>query len=210
MSILQELSDLVIAGNFMKITEKTQEAVNQGLSAQDILDNGLMCGINIIGERFAKNEVFVPNVLMAAKAMNAGVDVIKPLMLEGGITTKGTAVLGTVKGDLHDIGKNLVALMMSSAGIKVIDLGTDVSAEKFVAAVKEHNADVIGLAALLTTTMYEQKNIIAALTEAGIRDSVKVMVGGAPINQAWADKIGADCFAADAAEAARLAKDFVA
>ena len=210
MSILQELTDLVIAGNYMNIKAKTQEAVNQGLSAKDILDGGLMPGINIIGERFARNEVFVPNVLMAAKAMNEGVEIIKPLMLDGSVTTLGKVVVGTVKGDLHDIGKNLVALMMRSAGLEVIDLGSDVSTEKFVAAVKEHKPAVIGMAALLTTTMYEQKNVIEALTKEGIRDQVKVMVGGAPINQAWADKIGADCFAADAAEAARLAKAYVA
>ena len=210
MSILQELTDLVIAGNYMNIKAKTQEAVNQGLSAKEILDGGLMPGINIIGERFARNEVFVPNVLMAAKAMNEGVEIIKPLMLDGSVTTLGKVVVGTVKGDLHDIGKNLVALMMRSAGLEVIDLGSDVSTEKFVAAVKEHKPAVIGMAALLTTTMYEQKNVIEALTKEGIRDQVKVMVGGAPINQAWADKIGADCFAADAAEAARLAKAYVA
>lgn len=210
MSILQELTDLVIAGNYMNIKAKTQEAVDQGLSAKEILDGGLMPGINLIGERFARNEVFVPNVLMAAKAMNEGVEVIKPLMLDGSVTTIGKVVVGTVKGDLHDIGKNLVALMMRSAGLEVIDLGSDVSTEKFIAAVKEHKPAIIGLAALLTTTMYEQKNVIEALQKEGIRDQVKVMVGGAPINQAWADKIGADCFAADAAEAARLAKGIVA
>ncbi len=210
MSILQELSDLVIAGNYLNIKAKTQEAVDQGLTAKEILDGGLMPGINLIGERFARNEVFVPNVLMAAKAMNEGVEVIKPLMLDGSVTTIGTVVVGTVKGDLHDIGKNLVALMMRSAGLEVIDLGSDVSSDKFVAAVKEHKPDVIGMAALLTTTMYEQKYVIEALVKEGLRDQVKVMVGGAPINQAWADKIGADCFAADAAEAARLAKGYVA
>ncbi|MEA4891067.1 MAG: corrinoid protein [Peptococcaceae bacterium] len=210
MSILQELTDLVIAGNFMAVKAKTQEAVDQGLGVKEILDGGLMPGINIIGERFAKNEVFVPNVLMAAKAMNEGVEVIKPLMVDGSVATLGTCVLGTVKGDLHDIGKNLVALMMRSAGLEVVDLGSDVSVERFVNAVKEHKPDIIGLAALLTTTMYEQKNVIEALEKEGIRNTVKVMVGGAPINQAWADKIGADCFAADAAEAARLAKDIVA
>lgn len=210
MSILQELTDLVIAGNYMNIKAKTQEAVDQGLSAKEILDGGLMPGINLIGERFARNEVFVPNVLMAAKAMNEGVEVIKPLMLDGSVTTIGKVVVGTVKGDLHDIGKNLVALMMRSAGLEVIDLGSDVSTEKFIAAVKEHKPAIIGMAALLTTTMYEQKNVIEALQKEGIRDQVKVMVGGAPINQAWADKIGADCFAADAAEAARLAKGIVA
>ncbi len=210
MSILQELTDLVIAGNYMNIKAKTQEAVDQGLSAKEILDGGLMPGINLIGERFARNEVFVPNVLMAAKAMNEGVEIIKPLMLDGSVTTIGKVVVGTVKGDLHDIGKNLVALMMRSAGLEVIDLGSDVSTEKFIAAIKEHKPAIIGMAALLTTTMYEQKNVIEALQKEGIRDQVKVMVGGAPINQAWADKIGADCFAADAAEAARLAKAIVA
>lgn len=209
MSILQELTDLVIAGNFMNIKAKTQEAVDQGLTAKEILDSGLMPGINFIGERFARNEVFVPNVLMAAKAMNEGVEIIKPLMLDGSVSTIGKVIIGTVKGDLHDIGKNLVALMMRSKGLEVVDLGQDVSTEKFIDAVKELKPNIVGMAALLTTTMYEQKNVIDALVKEGLRDQVKVMVGGAPINQSWADKIGADCFAADAAEAAVLAKEMV-
>ena len=167
-----------------------------------------MPGINEIGDRFAKGQIFVPNVLLSAKAMNAGVEVIQPLLAGKGDTTIGTAVVATVKGDLHDIGKNLVALMMKSANLKVIDLGANVSGEKYIEAIKEHHPDVIGLSALLTTTMNEQGHIIQQLIDAGVRDQVKVMIGGAPVTQMWADRIGADAFTTDAAEAARWAKNY--
>lgn len=209
MSILQEISELVIVGNIASTKAKVEEAVSQGLDANQILNEGLMPGINEIGEQFAKGQVFVPNVLLAAKAMNTGVEVIQPLLAAGGTTTVGTAVVGTVKGDLHDIGKNLVALMMRSANLLVVDLGSNVSAERFVEAIGEYHPDVIGLSALLTTTMNEQGNVIKVLESAGVRDQVKVMVGGAPVTQGWADKIGADAFTADAAEAARWAKNYV-
>lgn len=207
-AILEEISELVIDGEADDIQDKVQEALDAGISAQDILDNGLMAGINVVSEQFAAGDVFVPEVLMSAETMNSGVEVIQPL-LEGENTTKiGTAIVGTVKGDLHDIGKNLVALMMRAANLEVVDLGSDVSAEEFIAAIEEHNPDVVGLSALLTTTMNEQGRIIEAIEAAGIRDKVKVMVGGAPVTQGWADKIKADAFTADAAEAAAWAKNY--
>ncbi len=209
MSILNEITELVIKGDIMGTKAKVAEAVEQKVEATDILNNGLMPGINEIGDRFAKGQIFVPNVLMSAKAMNTGVEVIQPLLAAGGDTTIGTAVIATVKGDLHDIGKNLVGLMMKSANLKVIDLGANVSAEKFVEAIKDHNPDIVGLSALLTTTMNEQGHVIEVLKQAGVRDQVKVMIGGAPVTQAWADKIGADVFTADAAAAARWAKEYV-
>lgn len=209
MSILNEISEAVIKGDIPGTIAKVKEAVEQKLDPNSILNDGLMPGINEIGERFAKGQIFVPNVLLSAKAMNSGVEVIQPLLAAGGDTTIGTAVVATVKGDLHDIGKNLVALMMKSVNLKVIDLGSNVPAEKFVEAVKEYRPDILGLSALLTTTMNEQGHVIEALEAAGIRDQVKVMVGGAPVTQMWADKIGADAFTADAAEASRWAKKYV-
>ena len=208
MSILNEISELVIKGDIMGTKAKVAEAVDQKVDATSILNDGLMPGINEIGERFAKGQIFVPNVLLSAKAMNTGVEVIQPLLAAGGDTTIGTAVVATVKGDLHDIGKNLVALMMKSVNLKVIDLGANVSAEKFVEAINEYHPDIVGLSALLTTTMNEQGHVIEVLKEAGVRDQVKVMIGGAPVTQGWADKIGADAFTADAAEASRWAKTY--
>jgi 5-methyltetrahydrofolate--homocysteine methyltransferase len=208
MSIFNELSELVIKGNIAGCKAKVQEAVDQGEDPTAILNEGLMPGINEIGDRFAQGKIFVPNVLLSAKAMNAGVEVIQPLLAGKGDTTIGTAVVATVKGDLHDIGKNLVALMMKSANLKVIDLGANVSGEKYIEAIKQYNPDVIGLSALLTTTMNEQGHIIQQLVDAGVRDQVKVMIGGAPVTQMWADRIGADAFTTDAAEAARWAKNY--
>ena len=209
MSVLNEIYELVIKGNIAGVKGKVSEAVEQKLDPNVILNEGLMPGINEIGDRFAKGQVFVPNVLLSAKAMNAGVEIIQPLLANAGDTTIGTAVVGTVKGDLHDIGKNLVALMMKSVNLKVIDLGANVSGEQFIAAIKEHKPDVVGLAALLTTTMNEQGHIIEQFKAAGVRDDVKVMIGGAPVTQMWADKIGADAFTTDAAEASRWAKNYV-
>ena len=209
MSVLTEMAELVIKGDINGTVAKVKEAVDQKIEATTILNDGLMPGINEVGDRFAKGQVFVPNVLLSAKAMNSGVEIIQPLLAAGGDTTIGTAVVATVKGDLHDIGKNLVALMMKSANLKVIDLGSNVGADKYIEAIKGYKPDVVGLSALLTTTMNEQGRIIEALKEAGVRDQVKVMVGGAPVTQMWADRIGADAFTADAAEAARWAKDYI-
>ena len=205
MSTLNEISQMVVTGQIRTIKAKVQQALDEGIGAQEILDGGLLPGINEIGEKFARNEVFVPNVLLAAKVMNMGVEVIQPLLAAGESTKVGTA-----KGDLHDIGKNLVALMMRSANLEVIDLGSNVDGAKFIDAINKYNPDVIGLSALLTTTMNEQGHIIQQLTDAGVRDKVKVMVGGAPVTQMWADKIGADAFTADAAEAAQWAKTYAA
>ena len=209
MSVLNEISELVIKGNIAGVKGKVSEAVEQKLDPNVILNEGLMPGINEIGDRFAKGQVFVPNVLLSAKAMNAGVEIIQPLLANAGDTTIGTAVVGTVKGDLHDIGKTLVALMMKSDNLNVLDLGANVSGEQFIAAIKEHKPDVVGLSALLTTTMNEQGHIIEQFKAAGVRDEVKVMIGGGPVTQMWADKIGADAFTTDAAEASRWAKNYV-
>ncbi len=207
-TLLKEISELVIEGEADDIQEKVQEAVDAGIPAQTILDDGLMAGINVVSEQFVAGDLFVPEVLMSAETMNCGVEIIQPL-LEGEDHAKiGTAIVGTVKGDLHDIGKNLVALMMRAANLEVIDLGVDVSAEEFVAAIEEHDPDVVGLSALLTTTMNEQGRVIEAIEAAGIRDKVRIMVGGAPVTQGWADKINADAFTADAAEAAAWAKNY--
>lgn len=209
MSIITEISELVIMGNVAQTQTKVEEAVEQGIDATTILNEGLMSGINVIGEKFARREVFVPNLLLAAKAMNTSVEIIKPLLIASGTKAIGTAVIATVKGDLHDIGKNLVGLMMKSAGLEVIDLGSDVSSEQYIDAINKYSPDVVALSALLTTTMNEQSKVIEAFKAAGVRDKVKVMIGGAPVTQMWADKIGADAFTADAAEAARWAKAYV-
>ena len=210
MSTLNEISQMVITGQIRTIKAKVQQALDEGIGAQEILDGGLLPGINEIGEKFARNEVFVPNVLLAAKVMNMGVEVIQPLLAAGESTKLGTAVVGTVKGDLHDIGKNLVALMMRSANLEVIDLGSNVDGAKFIDAINKYNPDVIGLSALLTTTMPALQETVTALNAAPWRKDVKVMVGGAPITQEFADKIGADAYTPDAASAAKKAKELVA
>ena len=205
MSTLNEISQMVVTGQIRTIKAKVQQALDEGIGAQEILDGGLLPGINEIGEKFARNEVFVPNVLLAAKVMNMGVEVIQPLLAAGESTKVGTAVVGTVKGDLHDIGKNLVALMMRSANLEVIDLGSNVDGAKFIDAINKYNPDVIGLSALLTTTMGEIKNILAYLEARNVRGKYKVMIGGAPVSQSYCDAIGADYYTPDAASAADVA-----
>ena len=205
MAILQEMSELLQKGRAKQVKELVNQAIAEGLSAKDILEEGLLSGMGIIGEKFKNNEVFVPEVLVAARAMNAGVELLKPLLVSEGVASKGTVVLGTVKGDLHDIGKNLVKLMMEGKSLKVVDLGVDVSAEKFIAAAEENDADIIACSALLTTTMNEMKAVVDALSGTAIKDRVKVMVGGAPVTQAFCDSIGADCYTEDAASAADAA-----
>lgn len=204
MANFEELINAVIAGQDTKVKELTQQAINEKLDPTLIINDALIAGMNVVGQRFKNNEMFVPEVLMCARAMNAGMEVVKPLLLEGEIPSKGTVVIGTVRGDLHDIGKNLVGMMLESAGYKVIDLGVDTSPESFVAAVKENNAQVVGLSALLTTTMLAMKETIQVLKEEGVRDNVKVLIGGAPITQEFADEIGADGFAPDGASATEL------
>lgn len=201
---LEDLSSAVISGNDKKVVELTKQAIAEKLTPISIINDALIPGMTVVGKRFKNNEMFVPEVLMSARAMNAGMDLVKPLLLGGEVISKGTMVIGTVKGDLHDIGKNLVAMMFESAGYKVIDMGVDVSPEDFVKAVKEHHAQVLGLSALLTTTMLSMRDTIEILKEEGLRDTVKVVIGGAPISQDFADEIGADGFAPDAASATEL------
>ena len=208
MADFQAIADALIKGQAPTVKELVQQAVDEGVSAGDILQNGLISGMSVIGERFKKNEVYVPEVLIAARAMHAGMDVIKPLLSESGVEPKGIFAIGTVKGDLHDIGKNLVMMMMEGAGYQIVDLGVDVTPEKFVEAAK-NGAHLIGMSALLTTTMPAMKTTIDALTAAGVRDSVKIMVGGAPLTQAFADEIGADGYSADAASAVDLANELI-
>ena len=206
MVVLSEISELLQRGNAKGVATKVNEAITEGISPEDILNQALVAGMNQIGEKFKNNEVYVPEVLIAAKAMHAGLDILKPLLEETGAKPIGKVIIGTVKGDLHDIGKNLVGMMMTGAGLEVVDLGKDVSAEKFVDAVKQHGAGVIALSALLTTTMPQQKNVIEALKHAGIRDEVKVMIGGAPVTESYAKEIGADAYSQNAAEAAQKAE----
>lgn len=200
------VSELLQKGKAKDLSALVAGMLDEGVSANDILTNGLVAGMNVVGVKFKNNEIFVPEVLIAARAMNAALKILGPVLAKEGVEPIGTAVICTVKGDLHDIGKNLVKLMIEGVGIKVIDLGTDCDAEKVVNAVKEYNADIVCLSALLTTTMLYQKDILDALKAAGVRDKVKVMVGGAPVTQAFADEIGADIYTSDAASAAEAAK----
>ena len=183
--------------------------MDEGMAAGDVLSGGLIPGMDEVGRDFKAGELFVPEVLIAARAMHAGMDILKPLLAESGIPSAGTCVIGTVKGDLHDIGKNLVRMMVEGAGFTTIDIGTDVSGEGFVEAVREHKPDVIGMSALLTTTMVNMKSTIETLEEAGVRDSVKIMIGGAPVTQAFSDEIGADGYAPDAASAVDLVRELI-
>ena len=204
--LLKDISTLLQQGRAPKVKEKVQEALDQGISAKDILEKGLLDGMGVIGEKFKNNEVYVPEVLIAARAMNAGVALLRPYLVEAGVESKGTVVIGTVKGDLHDIGKNLVKMMMEGKGLNVVDLGVDVSAEQFVTAAKENNADILACSALLTTTMTEMKNVVDAVKAENL--DVKVMIGGAPVTQSFCDSIGANSYTADAASAADAALAF--
>ena len=208
MSVLAEISELLQKGRAPLVKEKVQAALDEGIAAKDILEQGLIAGMSIIGEKFKNNKVFVPEVLIAARAMNMGVTVLKPYLSEAGIEPKGTAVIGTVKGDLHDIGKNLVKLMLEGKGITVIDLGTDVAPDTFIDAAIENNAQIICCSALLTTTMGEMKNVVETAKARGVRDNFKIMIGGAPITQEYCDLIGADCYTPDAASAVDAALKF--
>jgi 5-methyltetrahydrofolate--homocysteine methyltransferase len=209
MAHLEDIASAVMAGNVASAQEGVKKALDGGLEPLEIIDNGLMAGMNVVGERFKKGDMFVPEVLMAAKAMNTGLALVKP-MLGGKRAGAGTVVIGTVKGDLHDIGKNLVGMLLESKGYSVKNLGVDVSAEAFVEAVKEHSAQVVGMSALLTTTMLVMKDVIDALKEANLRDQVKVVVGGAPVTSDFAVEIGADGYAPDAVSATDLVKGLFA
>jgi 5-methyltetrahydrofolate--homocysteine methyltransferase len=191
------------------VRENVQIAVDAGIAPEVILQQGLIPAMTEVGRLFEIGEYFVPEMLIAARAMQAGLAILKPRLVAANIAAAGKVVIGTVQGDLHDIGKNLVAMMMEGAGFEIVDLGTDVSPEKFVAAARDHNANLMALSALLTTTMPKMEATIKAVQEAGLRDQVKVMIGGAPVTQGYADKIGADGYAADASRAASLAKTLV-
>ena len=210
MARFEEISALLQRGKAKDLAALVTEELAAGVNPKEILNEGLIKGMGIVGTKFKNNEIFVPEVLIAARAMNAALAVLKPALADSGVEPVGTAVICTVKGDLHDIGKNLVKMMIEGTGIRVIDLGVDCSAEKIVEAVKENNADIVCLSALLTTTMMYQKDIIDALKAAGLRDKVKVMVGGAPVTQAFADEIGADAYTPDAASAAEKARSYFA
>ena len=210
MSIVNEISEAMQKGKAKKVKELVPQALEQGISAKTILEEGLLAGMNIVGEKFKNNEVFVPEVLVAARAMNAGTEILKPHMMSAGVEPLGKACLGTVKGDLHDIGKNLVRMMMEGKGLEVIDLGTDVSPETFVKTAVEQNCQVICCSALLTTTMGVMEEVVKAAEAAGIRDKVKIMVGGAPVTDTFCQQIGADAYTADATSAAEKAVEFCA
>ena len=204
--ILQEITSKLYSGEAEGVAELVQQALDQGMSPQEILSGGLIAGMDEVGKDFKAGDLFVPEVLIAARAMHAGMGVLRPLLAESGVPSAGKYVIGTVKGDLHDIGKNLVKMMLEGAGFETVDLGTDVGPEAFVAAVREHQPGVVGMSALLTTTMTQMKTIIEALEEAGLRDSVKIMLGGAPVTAAFAEGIGADAYAPDAASAVDVAR----
>ncbi|MCL5942654.1 MAG: corrinoid protein [Actinobacteria bacterium] len=207
MSLFEELKLNVEQGNKEAVLAQVQQALAEGHEAQEILNQGLIAAMDVVGAKMEAEEMFIPEVLRAAKTMEAGLEILKPLLAVGDIQVEGTVVIGTVKGDLHDIGKNLVALLLASAGFAVIDLGINVPPATFVAKVKESQADFLGMSALLTTTMPMMRETLAELERAGLRDRVRVLVGGAPVTQAFADQIGADGYASDAGAAIKVAKE---
>ncbi|MBE6635180.1 MAG: helix-turn-helix domain-containing protein [Ruminococcaceae bacterium] len=208
MSILNEISENLQKGKAKIVKELVMQAIDEGVKPEDVLREGLLEGMGVIGEKFKNNEVYVPEVLVAARAMNAGVQILQPLLVANGVKATGKVCIGTVRGDLHDIGKNLVKMMMEGKGLEVIDLGTDVAPEVFVNTAIEQNCQIICCSALLTTTMNVMAEVVKAAEAAGIRDKVKIMIGGAPVNQEFCDKIGADCYTVDAASAADAAVEF--
>ena len=203
---LKKITESLIQGNVSQIRELVQEAIDDGQDTGMILQEGLIAGMNVIGDRFKMNEIYIPEVLIAARAMKEGMVLLRPLIASEEIKNEGAIVLGTVKGDLHDIGKNLVGMMLEGAGFDVIDLGIDVDPEKFVEATKENNASIIGLSCLLTTTMAAMEDAILSINNSRLNAKVKIMIGGAPITQKYADEIGADGYAPDAARAVDLAR----
>jgi len=208
MADLKALEDAVINGDQNTAAEITKAALDDGLSPESILNKGLIAAMDIVGDRFSKNEIYIPEMLIAARAMKSAMEILEPELVKAGVEPIGKFLIGTVQGDLHDIGKNLVAMMLKGAGFEVIDLGIDVPAEKFVEQAKATHVQLVGISALLTTTMPAMEKTVKALKNAGL--SAKIMVGGAPVTQDYADKIGADGYAPDAAMAARTAKELVA
>jgi 5-methyltetrahydrofolate--homocysteine methyltransferase len=207
--IRSEIATALYGGEQEKVARLVQEALEQGLAPDEVLQGGLIAGMDEVGQDFKAGDLFVPEVLIAARAMHAGMSVLRPFLAESDVTSIGKYVIGTVKGDLHDIGKNLVKMMLDGAGFETIDLGTDVAPETFVDAVREHQPHLVGMSALLTTTMVQMRATIEALEEAGLRKSVKVMVGGAPVTDAFAKETGADAYAPDAASAVDIARALV-
>ncbi|MEX1377149.1 MAG: corrinoid protein [Eubacteriales bacterium] len=209
MSILENIAEALKTGRAPDVSKLVNEALADDISAEAILNEGLIAGMNTVGVLFKSGKMYVPQVLIAARAMYAGLDILNPILTAQAVDPLGVVAIGTVKGDMHDIGKNLVAMMMEGAGIKIIDLGTNVTPDKFISAVNNDGAQIVAMSALLTTTMQEMKVTIDAIEAAGIRDKVKIMIGGAPITQEYADEIGADGYTADAASAAEMACEFL-
>jgi 5-methyltetrahydrofolate--homocysteine methyltransferase len=207
MADLKAIADALIKGDRNTVVELTKKALAEKVAPAEILQKGLIAGMGVVGERFKKNEVYVPEVLIAARAMHGGLNVLEPALKIAGVQPVGTVVLGTVKGDLHDIGKNLVGMMLQGGGLKVVDIGTDAPAEKFVNAIKESGAQVVAMSALLTTTMPQMPEVIKAIKAAGLK--VKTMIGGAPVTQSYADEIGADGYSPDAASAVDKALELI-
>ncbi|MBE7035399.1 MAG: cobalamin-binding protein [Ruminococcaceae bacterium] len=209
MRVLTEISELLQKGKAKDVKALVQQALDEGIPAQDILEQGLLAGMSVIGKKFKNNEIYVPEVLVAARAMKMGSQVLAPMIAEAGVEPLGCVIIGTVQGDLHDIGKNLVKMMFEGKGFSVVDLGVDVAPETFVEAAIEHDAQIICLSALLTTTMGVMGDVVKAVEAAGLRDKVKIMIGGAPVTEAFCAQIGADKYTVDAASAADAAKDMM-
>jgi 5-methyltetrahydrofolate--homocysteine methyltransferase len=209
MEIFQIIAEEVQKGHHDAVGSRVNDALSQGISAEEILNKGLVRGMNIISEQFKNNEIFIPEVLVSARAMNSGLEILESLLAEARVKSAGKVVIGTAKGDLHDIGKNIVAMLLKGAGFDVVDLGTDVSKEKYLESVQKEEADIVGISALLTTTMVYMREVIEAIKNAGLERNVKIMIGGAPVTRAYADQIRADGYAPDAASAVDLAKELL-
>lgn len=209
MEILASLAESLVRGQADEVSHLTEEGIQKDLKPLEILNQGLIAGMEVVGQKFRDGELYVPDVLVAARAMRAGMDILRPLFAQSNIRPVGKVILGTVRGDLHDIGKNLVGIMMEGAGFEVIDLGTDVAPEKFVAAVKEHRPKVLGMSALLTVTMVGMQAVLDAIESQGLREGVVTMIGGAPVTQRFAEEIGADGYAHDAVSAVAKAKELL-
>ena len=209
MNILNQMAENLMKGKANEVRNLTKQAIDEGINVEDILNKGMISAMNTVGERFKRNEIYVPEMLIAARAMRAGMEILQPKLTETGVEPIGTVIIGTVKGDLHDIGKNLVRMMLEGAGFKVIDVGIDVPEQKFIDAARLNNASVIGISALLTTTMVNMKSVIKMIKASDIASKVKTMVGGAPVTQSFCNEIGADGYAPDAASAADLAKKLI-
>jgi corrinoid protein of di/trimethylamine methyltransferase len=204
--LYEKMAELVIAGKGDELKSLVKQALDQGKTAKEIVDNGLLPGMDVVGKRMKSGEMFIPEVLLSARTMQGALDIVKPLLAAGDMISAGTVIIGTVEGDLHDIGKNLVAMLLEGAGFTVINLGTGIKPQEFVEGVKEHKPDIVGMSALLTTTMPKMEETIQAIKEAGFRDQVKIMAGGAPVTREFVDKIGGDSYGTNAAEAVENAK----